>query len=84
MGEASNSYAVRGAVVDVYRNEIGGMSRGNEFKLKHGKQDLTPTKLMLANQEADILMLSPERDSNKVYQMDIERATVVNEWGFAK
>ena len=87
MGAASNSYAVRGGVVDIYRNQIGGMKRtAMTLNLKtHGGRDLTPAKLMLANREADMLMLSPEdQQRSRVYQMDIERATVVNEWGFAK
>ncbi len=44
---------------------------------------ITPMKAMLAREEANLLLLSPDAQS-RVYQMDIERGKVVAEWSFCK
>lgn len=44
---------------------------------------LTPSKVIMANKETKMNMLSP-LDSNKLFHADVEYQKVVSEWKFAK
>ena len=45
---------------------------------------LTPTKVLLANGETRMNMLSPGLDSTKLFHADVEYGKVVSEWRFNK
>jgi hypothetical protein len=45
---------------------------------------LTPTKVLLANGEARMNMLSPALGSHKLFHADVEYGKVVSEWAFQK
>jgi len=98
IGAGQNSFAVRGSHIDVFRNAHGGMtdagvsvnvtpSRGGFF---------TPSKTLLTNQESKMLLLSPLSGNapglstppaagmRTLYDMDLERESVVREYAFKK
>lgn len=90
IGANVNSYLRRGAEFDVMRNvEAGVEDAGISFSFTPLKAApaspslLTPSKVLLANGETRMNMLSPG-DATKLYHADVEYGKVVSEWRFNK
>lgn len=90
IGANVNSYLRRGAEFDVMRNvEAGVEDAGVSFSFTPLKQSnpspafLTPSKVLLANGETRMNMLSPG-DATKLFHADVEYGKVVSEWRFNK
>lgn len=60
----------------------GGSSRGGAAAAS--PSFLTPSKVLLANGETRMNMLSPGLDSTKLFHADVEYGKVVSEWRFNK
>ena len=88
MGALENSFLVRGNAVDVFRNRAGGAleNAGVRVQLRDGEGErVTPTKGFLADAERSMFLLSPDGGRReKLYQMDLERESVIAEWGCRK
>lgn len=97
IGANVNSYLRRGAEFDVMRNvEAGVEDAGVSFSFTPLKAAgssrttaaspsfLTPSKVLLANGETRMNMLSPGLDSTKLFHADVEYGKVVSEWRFNK
>ncbi|KAK3248055.1 hypothetical protein CYMTET_42467 [Cymbomonas tetramitiformis] len=86
MGGLDNSFLVRNNSVEVLRNTVGAvMSSDTSFDLKDQMGAfLTPQKALLASGERDLLLLTPSGNKNSIFQMDIERGTMVSEWSCQK
>eukprot|EP00879_Flechtneria_rotunda_P026492 GHRR01028249.1.p1 GENE.GHRR01028249.1~~GHRR01028249.1.p1 ORF type:complete len:452 (+),score=188.52 GHRR01028249.1:1096-2451(+) len=93
IGANRNSYLRRGAAFDVMKNvEAGVEDTGITFSftpLKRGAPaspgtpTFTPSKVLLANGERTMNMLSPGA-SSKLFHADVEYQKVVSEWTFQK
>lgn len=95
IGANSNTYLRRGATFDVMRNvEAGVEDTGIAFSftpLKRGgppgtpgTPSFTPGKVLLANGETRMNMLSPGLDNTKLFHADVEYQKIVSEWTFQK
>lgn len=49
-----------------------------------GTPSFTPSKVLLANGETRMNMLSPAHDNTKLYHADVEYQKIVSEWQFQK
>jgi len=86
MGGLDSSFVLRSNTMEVFRNRQDGLEDTKlSFSLQHGGVNLTPSKALLARQERDMLLLTPEPGKkSSVFQMDIERGQVTSEWKFVK
>lgn len=94
MGYSTNrSFVVRGDKVGVFAEDEDSGSLNHLATIENlctptkggGKTTMvTPSKVMLHKEDAQMLMLTPGQGgpgpNNKVYQMDVERGVIVNEW----
>ncbi|KAF6261436.1 VID27 cytoplasmic protein-domain-containing protein [Scenedesmus sp. NREL 46B-D3] len=95
IGANTNTYLRRGATFDVMRNvEAGVEDSGIAFSftpLKRGgppgtpgTPSFTPGKVLLANGETRMNMLSPAHDNTRLFHADVEYQKIVSEWTFQK
>jgi len=97
VGAGSNSFAVRGSHVDVFRNAPGGMLDANvSINVTPARgAAFTPAKSLLTDQESKMLLLSPAPGGasqmtppasamRQLFHMDLEREQVVREFAFKK
>eukprot|EP01135_Chromosphaera_perkinsii_P012441 Nk52_evm52s2657 gene=Nk52_evmTU52s2657 len=93
MGAGHNSSLAVGYKTDrsfvVRGNQIGVFKTGEDVPLEFSTcinnihdikgNTFSPAKVMLHKGDRSLLMLNPEKE-NHVYEMDLERGSVVNEW----
>ncbi|CAG9464965.1 unnamed protein product [Pedinophyceae sp. YPF-701] len=96
VGAGERSYAVRGGVVDVFKNHHGGVEAAdvaiNLTPVRAGQRGggvvatpefHTPSRAMLVQNEQGMLMLTPgAADRPSAMKLDLERETVVGRYGF--
>ncbi|TXT07058.1 uncharacterized protein COLE_06389 [Cutaneotrichosporon oleaginosum] len=75
------SFVTRGNMIGVFahdRDKVKFRTAIDRIKGMDGN-NFTPNKIMLHNQDADMLMLDPLQ-KNSVYRMDLEYGKIVDEW----
>ncbi|GMK58006.1 hypothetical protein CspeluHIS016_0500380 [Cutaneotrichosporon spelunceum] len=75
------SFVTRGNMIGVFahdRDKVKFRTAIDRIKDMDGK-NFTPNKIMLHNQDTDMLMLDPLQ-KNSVYRMDLEYGKIVDEW----
>eukprot|EP00884_Botryococcus_braunii_P014703 jgi/Botrbrau1/23233/Bobra.0041s0071.2 len=85
MGAGDRSYLVRDKKIEVLKNVRGGVeTTGLSFQVTPTRgTSFTPNKTLLMNRERFLAALSPDR-KNRLFDIDIERGQVINEWKLEK
>uniref|UniRef100_A0A7S0QWD8 Vacuolar import/degradation Vid27 C-terminal domain-containing protein n=1 Tax=Pyramimonas obovata TaxID=1411642 RepID=A0A7S0QWD8_9CHLO len=86
MGGLDNSFLIKDGSVEVFRNVNDGVKKsGVSVKLNFKGTPMTPQKALLANQESNLLFLTPDTSKkSSIFRVDLEREQVVSEWTFRK
>lgn len=78
----NRAFVVRGSKVGVFKHDNDGqldfVTSIDEIKTNNGKL-FSPSKIMLHRGDRQMLMLNPNEE-NKVYALDLERETIVDEF----
>eukprot|EP00186_Timspurckia_oligopyrenoides_P004614 CAMPEP_0182451024 /NCGR_PEP_ID=MMETSP1172-20130603/43491_1 /TAXON_ID=708627 /ORGANISM="Timspurckia oligopyrenoides, Strain CCMP3278" /LENGTH=524 /DNA_ID=CAMNT_0024648759 /DNA_START=17 /DNA_END=1591 /DNA_ORIENTATION=+ len=75
------AFVVRGTKMGVFKSSEDGLDYQSmmKFKQKDG-HGFHPGQIMLHQQDQSMLLLDP-KNPNKVMRMDVERGSIVDEWG---
>lgn len=83
--KSGDSFVTRGSQVGVF--SVDAKSRNLKYRARIDNirtpskgQLFTPTKSMLHQQDSKMLLLNKNESAKKIYQMDLERGQVVEEW----